>query len=98
MFYPAEGKTKSIIQRIADETGVPYANIERVMWCESEYNTTAIHINKSGSIDRGLMQINDIHAPEYTSLNLDMFNPDDNATYAIILINREGLTPWVCKP
>lgn len=103
-FFPAPIEVKGIIERISLETGVPYNDIEKVMWCESGYSPTASHVNTNGSVDKGLLQLNSIHKEEGIRMGLDFYNPDDNATFAIHLIKkkikrgRPPLEDWVCKP
>lgn len=103
-FFPAPTEVKGVIERISFETGVPYNDIEKVMWCESGYSATATHVNNNGSTDKGLLQLNSIHKEVGIKMGLDFYNPDDNATFAIHLIKnkikagRPPLQDWVCKP
>ena len=70
--------------------------------CESGYT----HYKEGGGVirgrvtpaDTGVMQINlDYHGEEAERLGLDMEDRYDNVTYARILYENEGVTPWVCK-
>lgn len=103
-FFKAPKEIRSIIERISTETGVSYDDIEKVMWCESGYEPLSDHVNRNGSIDKGLMQINSIHKKAGIRMGLDFYDPDDNATFAIYLIKqkikrgRPPLEDWVCKP
>ena len=74
-------------------------NALNVMFKESSGNPTGTpNVNKNGSKDYGLMQINDIHAPEikakfgYTMD--DMLDPEKNIRVAQWLWNRFGWKPW----
>lgn len=44
--------------------GVPEWLLTEVAYVESRFNPTAINVNKNGSIDRGLYQINDVAHPD----------------------------------
>lgn len=52
------------------------------------------NINKNGTKDFGMMQINSSHIDEAKSLGLDIMNVADNMTYAKYLYEREGIQPW----
>lgn len=64
--------------------------------CESQYKVTAHNttLNKDGTTDGGVFQINSIHDPELKALGLDKWNPEDNIKFARILYDRSGLKPW----
>ena len=52
---------------------------------ESEFNPRAVGINKNGTKDLGLMQVNSIHEAELKRRNLtldDLFDPEINVSYA----------------
>lgn len=80
--------------KIEKETGVPHETITKIMFAESGYNTKAKHINKNGSIDSGLMQINSQHIPLAKKMGIDIFTPEGNADFAIYLIKKNGLRDW----
>ena len=45
-------------------------------------------VNKNGTIDCGLWQINDIHLPELKRLGLDRLDPEDATKFARILYDN----------
>jgi hypothetical protein len=51
--------TEELIRKIAKEEGVDPDLAVRVAKCESNLNYKAVNVNKDGSRDRGLFQIND---------------------------------------
>ena len=64
--------------------------------CESQYKITAHNtkLNKDGTTDGGIFQLNSIHDEELSSLGLNKFDPEDNIRFARILYDRSGLRPW----
>jgi len=60
-----------IIKRAADKYGVSYTLALQVAKCESGLNPLARNVNKEGSIDRGLYQINSKWHPEVTEQQAD---------------------------
>jgi len=78
------------------------AHMVNIAGCESGF----VHYKSDGGVirgrvtpaDTGVMQINlDFHGKETKRLGLDMEDPYDNVTYARILYEKEGVTPWVCR-
>ena len=69
------------------------------MYRESRYQNAASHLNTNGTVDRGLFQINSIHAVRWrqvthTSYWTQWKNPYLNARYALSLYRVAGLSPW----
>ncbi len=64
--------------------------------CESQYKAAAHNtkLNKDGTTDGGIFQLNSIHDEELNFLKLDKFDPKDNIRFARILYDRSGLQPW----
>lgn len=59
--------------------------------CESGLSVkTKPNGNENGSIDTGLMRVNSIHLPETKKLGLSIANYEDNVSYALILIKKNG--------
>lgn len=94
VYIPPTGEVARITQYVAKETGHSVETINKIVFYESGYSTTALHINKNNSADYGLFQINSIHIPLAIKMGLDIRKPDDNAEFAIYLIKKYGLTPW----
>ena len=96
--------------------GLPVKDFSYIAYRESGCRIKAINarfdkhgnvtwtLNKNGSIDRGLFQINSVHKDTVKKLckgDLDtLLNVDCNMTVAKYLYDRYGLTPWkmVIKP
>ena len=59
---------------------------------ESGYRTEALNVDeKTGSEDKGLYQINDIHDPDQTRI----YDPAYNISQAKEIYDRQGYTAWV---
>jgi len=65
-----------------------------VINCESGFDPDATHLNKNGTTDISIFQINSIHIPEAKLMGLDIYNWRDNITFGLYLIQKHGLTPW----
>lgn len=93
------------------QAGLPVKEFDYIARRESGCNHRAINarfdkngkviwtLNKNGTIDRGLLQINSIHEPTVRKLcrtNLDgLLKLDCNLKVARYLYDRYGLRPWV---
>jgi len=69
-----------------------HSKLSKIIQCESKCNPNAFNVNKNGSVDRGLFQINTVHK----LLNEDAFNFKKNIDYGIKLYKQSGTSPWVC--
>jgi hypothetical protein len=68
--------------------------ISKLIDCESNWNPDAIHVNRNGSVDMGIMQINSIHKD---ISNADKLNYEKAIDWAIAKIKRDGgYHAWVC--
>ena len=70
--------------------------------CESNF----VHYQNDGTVlrgrvhqyDTGATQINlAVHADRLRQLGLDAEKLEDNLTFARLLYDEEGSTPWVCR-
>lgn len=91
--------------------GLPVKDFSYIAYRESGCRIKAINarfdkhgnvtwtLNKNGSIDRGLFQINSVHKDTVRKLckgDLDtLLHLDCNMTVAKYLYDRYGLTPWI---
>jgi hypothetical protein len=80
--------------QVSLKTGYKAKTIKKIILAESGGDPKVIHVNKNGTKDYGLFQINSIHLKEAKEMSLDLLNPNDNAEFAIHLIKNEGLFPW----
>lgn len=70
---PEQKTTEQIIREVANNAGVSADLAVAVAKCESSLNPQAVNINKDGSVDRGLFQINGKYHPEISEA--DAFDP-----------------------
>lgn len=93
------------------EYGLPVKDFSFIAWRESGCRVRAINakydkkgnviwtLNKNGSIDRGLFQINSVHKETVRKIckgDLDLLlNINCNMSVAKYLYDRYGLKPWV---
>ncbi|MCU1455678.1 MAG: C-type lysozyme/alpha-lactalbumin family [Acidimicrobiales bacterium] len=73
--------------------------VDCIMYRESRYQSDALHYNSNGTVDRGLFQINSVHAADWRTVTGQDYlqtwhNPAINARYAADLYRRYGLGPW----
>ena len=77
----------------AHEKHNSYDILLAIIQCESSGNPNAFHINKNGSIDYGLLQVNTIHKPRMEKLGLNIENPTDNFAFGLMLYKDQGVKP-----
>jgi hypothetical protein len=81
-------------------TDPSYPVLERILQCESDgqhYATTGqvlIKINKNGTYDTGLYQINSIWGQQATALGYDLTRKEDNKAFALWLYKNKGTEAW----
>ena len=85
------GSVEEIIREIAKDEGIDADLAVKVAKCESSLNPMAVHINKSGSKDRGVFQWNDKWHPEITN---DMAFDVEIATRAFCKAFKNGHLDW----
>ena len=77
------------------------AQVDRIMWRESNCAATSTHRNGNGSVDRGLMQINSVNLEflaDYGITADDLLTPEPNLKAARLLYERVGWRPWTPLP
>jgi len=92
-FFPPQ-EIKVIIEEKAKKHGVDPIVMSAISFCESDYNAKAKNVNKSGSHDGGVAQINDFHLPELKKLGLDRYNVEDGYEFMAILLKRNGTNDY----
>jgi len=65
----------------------------RIAKCESGLRPEALGVNRNGSVDRGVLQINSVHKD---LSNKDAFDFEKNIRYGWKLQSSQGFRPWVC--
>lgn len=68
----------------------------KVFKCESGMRPKAINHNTNGSTDRGIAQINSVHARKVNGDLDSLFEPKVNLKVARQIYNASGWNPWVC--
>lgn len=74
-----------------------YCTIEIVKkhGCKSyEVGAVLYHVNTNGTIDVGKYAINSVHFATAVKMNLDVWDEEDNETFARHLFNTQGSEPW----
>lgn len=78
--------------------GLPVATFSRIMYRESGCQRQARHVNRNGTIDRGVLQINSIHLKRggvaYGYAPAQLYEPAVNVKIAARLYRRSGMRPW----
>jgi len=82
-YYQVTGdrKTTLAILDAAEEFNIPLSLAFALAHTESKYKASAKHINKNGSIDRGLFQLNNKSFPKLTEA--DFYDPKISAHYGL---------------
>jgi hypothetical protein len=73
------------------------ARVDRIIWRESKCDPGATHVNGNGTIDRGLMQINDINLGWLADAGIsadDLLVGSQNLKAARLLFVQHGWSPW----
>lgn len=74
--------------------------MQRIMKCESTASQKngsgqlLIHVNKDGSYDSGIMQINSIWNAKATALGYDLSSESGNRAFGMWLYENIGTGPW----
>jgi len=71
--------------------------VDRIIWRESNCQPDATHRNANGTIDRGLMQINDINLGWLAGVGIsadDLLDGSHNLKAARLLFDQLGWSPW----
>lgn len=70
----------------------------RVMLAESGGRPEATHINRNGTKDIGLFQLNEVHAKKVGGIIESLYDVQTNIKLAGAIYQRQGWNPWVvCK-
>ena len=73
------------------------AQVDRIIWRESSCEQGATHVNPNGTIDRGLMQINQINLGWLADAGIgadDLLVGSRNLQAARLLYEHHGWLPW----
>ncbi len=87
-------KAENIVKRIADEEGVDWLMVVRLIDCESRWDVFFKEKMKGGSYDRGLFAFNSYH---YKQVSDECAFSPECATREFIKAYKEGkLSDWLC--
>lgn len=83
-----------------------WAVAAHIVACESTFHYWAHNLNRNGTIDRGLFQLNSggteqelLRATGQSPTDLDLaYNPVWNVRAASVLYRRDGWSRWTCDP
>ena len=91
---PAKRKEtiEEMIRRIAKEEMVNEDLMVRIALCESQLDPKAVNVNKNGTRDRGLFQINDFWWLDIT--DEQAFDPEWSTRWACKQVKAERLHLW----
>ena len=79
------------------------AQVMKIVKCESNFNNLALNKNKNGTVDKGVFQINSIHAKAFqkvTGFDYEVGSNDfdANTKYARYIYDTQGhFNAWVCS-
>jgi soluble lytic murein transglycosylase-like protein len=65
-----------------------------VIYCESRGNPKARNVNRNGTIDRGIMQINTVHNAAAARRGNDLDTVEGNLDFGLYLISKQGFAPY----
>ena len=82
------------VKYIREVFGNEADNAIKIAQAESGLNPNAIHINKGGSVDRGIFQINSVHLDRVNGNAEALFDPKTNIKVAYEIFSEQGWCPW----
>lgn len=86
---PLSEDLQTYIYKLSKEKDIPHELVLGVIKTESNFNPRAKNINKNGSIDRGIMQINSCHEDLCKQLEVtDLYNPYQNVKVGVELLSN----------
>ena len=88
-----ENPLKTQVLAMLTNEGIDTVKADRIIACESTWNPQATNLNRNGSNDMGLWQINSVHGLS-DDVRLD---PIKSTEFAVELIKKKGFAPWVCQ-
>lgn len=86
-----EIKFNHLFYKFGKEFNIPPSLLWSIAKTESDFNIKAKNINKNGSVDYGLMQINSIHEPKLNARNLsldDLYRPEVNIQIGCMILKH----------
>jgi hypothetical protein len=87
------------VRQVLERAGFPAKTIStmlQIAGCESSFSATAENVNRDGSIDVGLLQINERNWRECHVSKTELSDPNNNARCAYQIWQRQGYNAWGC--
>ncbi|MCL2057131.1 MAG: lytic transglycosylase domain-containing protein [Oscillospiraceae bacterium] len=87
---PLSYELQAFTYSLCAEHGISYETVLALMWRESRFNTGAVHTNRNGTKDSGIMQINDVNR-DWLEKELgitDLMDPWQNITAGTTMLGR----------
>ena len=91
--------SESKVRQVLERTGFPAKTISTMLQiasCESSFSATAENVNRDGSIDVGLFQINERNWRECHVSKTELSDPNNNARCAYQIWQHQGYNAWGC--
>ncbi len=91
--------SESKVRQVLERAGFPAKTISTMLQiasCESSLSATAENVNRDGSIDVGLFQINERNWRECHVSKTELSDPNNNARCAYQIWQHQGYNAWGC--
>lgn len=91
--------SESKVRQVLERAGFPAQTISTMLQiasCESSFSATAENVNRDGSIDVGLLQINERNWRECHVSKTELSDPYNNARCAYQIWRHQGYNAWGC--
>ncbi|MCL2013385.1 MAG: lytic transglycosylase domain-containing protein [Oscillospiraceae bacterium] len=84
---PLDKELQKYIYTLCEKNNIEYELLLALIWGESRFMTEAVNQNTNGTVDRGLMQINEIHKEKLSKKGIDnLFDPKQNILAGISIL------------
>ena len=91
--------SESKVRQVLERAGFPAKTISTMLQiasCESSFSATAENVNRDGSVDIGLLQINERNWRECHGSKTELSDPYNNARCAYQIWQHQGYNAWGC--
>lgn len=93
-----EKVVKADVVRMLVDHGFPKESVPKMVCTarfESNFSAFASNLNRNGTIDTGLFQINDIWLKTCNVTREDLLDPEENTRCAYTVFKKQGLKAWM---
>jgi hypothetical protein len=91
--YQAPYQPIQVVMEKAEEVKLD-KTLEAIIKCESRGNPNAVNLNRNGTRDWGVFQVNDVHRKRMSEMGLNIENPDHSYQFGLLLYKEQGVAPW----